>query len=553
MSMHQGKRSRHSTLGAFLALAVVTAGLLAIVVALVIAPEAPSKPLRLLNENLVFTDTREIHFALQGARGHIKWRVLGSNGEVVSAGQSEAKPKKTVVTLPHLLSTGYYSLYIRDSTDDNIRTSFGVTGREPAADSFYSVQTLTAHPNTEWWRRDFNVIEPMLANLGFTTRRDSAYWNQIEISKGRYAIPHSLRKIFREDSRTGTNLLWTAGSTNALYDQATIPSSRHAIRAYAAYINFILTEEPDIRTVEIFNEFNLNHDSRCGNSGRCYARILRIVYPYVKSRHPDVTIVAGATGGFDRQWWTQFFVSGGGNYADALSFHPYDQLPTALAGFATQLEGLAHHFVGHALPIYISEVGWSISPTGQPGNPAKTSTEEDQAFELVYSFIAPRAELNVRLVNWYNAVDYGPTDVERGFGIFRAPSELRGVEGYAPKRSAIAFYVMRRLMSGYHFVRYEKMRGANGAFASSYVFADRDGDIRRVMWRADTIATHSDAAMSLSISAPGTRTTVLNYLGLPQATKTSRSTVRLSLTRAPVYVSSFRGSPDMKTSQPDAR
>lgn len=457
---------------------------------------AAASRLVLQNRVLVFPDPGAVVFTVSGTAETVSWSVGDADGDVVAAGVEETHGRFAKIAIGRKLPTGFYTFSFRSSSDDEVTAAFGVTGPAPSDDPYFSVQTLSAHADGVY-RRNMNRITPMLKDLGFSSRRDSVYWSEYEESKGVYATPSSLEKVLDDDEDVGMSLLWTAGSGNPLYDDGKLPSSPAAIQAYADYIDAFLTQHPHVRRVEMFNEFNATNDSACGATASCYLEIARTVYPLVKSRHPDVTVVAGGVAAVSLDWWRQFFSAGGAAYGDAFSYHPYNLSPERLNETAAEMTSLikkANGGVGK--PLYLSEIGWSISDESS-GNPAKVATEAGQADRLVYSFVAPRASPQIALVNWYQAIDSGSTQTEYNFGLFR--DTTANVAGYQPKRSAIAFYVMRSELDGFHYLRTDSV----AVNVVSYVFGDGEGNIRQVVWRTDDVRSSGSAPIAVRIPTSG--------------------------------------------------
>lgn len=474
--------------------------ILAVVVILLVAspPHRAEAASRLVLQNpvLLFPDPGAVAFTVSGATGSVSWTVKDADGDTVATGSEKSRGRTAKIAIGRAIPTGYYTFSFSSASDDEVTAAFGVTGPAPSDDTYYSVQTLSAHQGGIY-RVDMHRIIPMLKDLGFSSRRDSVYWSEYEQSPGAYVTPPSVARVLDDDAKYGMDLLWTAGSGNPLYDDGKLPSSPAAIQAYAEYIDAFLTEHPQVRLVEMFNEFNGTNDSACGATAACYLDIAKTVYPFVKARHPDVTVIAGGVANVSLNWWRDFFSGGGAAYGDAFSYHPYNLTPSRLDEVAAEVTTLIKRGNdGVGKPLYLSEVGWSISDESS-GNPAKVRTEAEQADQLVYSFIAPQASPQVARVNWYQAIDSGSTATEYNFGLFQDATP--NVAGYQPKRSAIAFYVMRTELDGYHYVRTDEL----ASNVVSYVFGDGEGNIRQVVWRTDTFRSLDSATVPVTIPTSG--------------------------------------------------
>lgn len=513
--------------------AVVVLVVVGLVVIPRIAREAGAPRLVLENPDLVFSDPDAIVFMLSGADSGLTWQVMDESGARIAEGTKGPRNGAQTVSLPEPLPTGYYTVSFSSRSAEGLTAAFGVTGPAPAPDPYFSVQTLSAHSGSVY-RQNMDRLIPLLSGLGFSTRRDSVYWSQYEKVRGSYKTPHDIQQILDEDRDSGMQLFWTAGSGNPNYDDGRLPSSPEGIKAYADYVDAFLTEHPGITTVELFNEFNGTNDSACGASAKCYLDVAKVVYPLVKARHPAVTVVAGGLARVSLDWWKDFFEAGGAAYGDAFSYHPYDLTSRRLTEVADDITALIKkHNHGLGKPLYLSEIGWSIS-TEISGNPAKVSTQAQQADRLVYSYVAPRKTAQVAAVNWYQAVDYGPTPTEYGFGLFEEPTDE--VRGFQPKRAAIAFYVMRSHLDGYRFVR----TVALASDVTSYIFTNGEGDIAQVVWLNDGAITAGSETKRVAIPTYGKKfTTITDTDGRRLPTSSMKGRVmEQDLSSSPVFISS---------------
>lgn len=496
-----------------------------------IARDVRAPRLVLENSVLIFPNSDAVVFTLSGADDGLTWQVMDESGVRVAQGMQAPGDGKQTFSMPEALPTGYYTISFSSPSAGGLTAAFGVTGPAPASDTYFSVQTLSAHPGSVY-RHNMDRLIPLLTSLGFSTRRDSVYWSQYEEVRGAYETPSDVQQILDEDQEFGMQLFWTAGSGNPSYDGGRLPSSPEGIQAYANYIDAFLTEHPRIRTVELFNEYNGTNDSACGASAECYLDVAKVVYPLVKARHPDVTVVAGGLARVSLDWWRAFFEAGGAAYGDAFSYHPYDLTSGRLIEVADEITALIEkHNRGVGKPLYLSEIGWSIS-TENSGNPAKVTTQARQADRLVYSYVAPRKTTQVAGVNWYQAVDYGPTPTEYNFGLFEEPTD--SIRGFQPKRAAIAFYVMRSHLDGYRFSR----TVALAPDVTSYVFSDAEGNIAQVVWRDDAASSADSGTRRVAIPTYGKRsTTITDTDGRPlHASPGKGNTLERDVSSSPVFV-----------------
>lgn len=526
-------------LSLFVSIAILTAGLFVIVSP---HPVAAASNLVLQNPILIFQNSNAVTFMVSGATETVSWNVKNSKGQQVVSGTQAPDNDTATIAITQTIPTGYYTFSFSSPSNDEVVAAFGVTGPTPSKNPFYSVQTLSAHSSSVY-RNNMDRLIPMLKNLGFSTRRDSVYWNEYEQSPGSYATPASIQQILNYDQQYDMELFWTAGSGNSNYDGGNLPSSPAGIQAYAEYIDAFLTEHPRIKIVEMFNEFNGTNNSACGATAACYLDIAQVVYPFVKSRHPEVTIVAGGLAAVSISWWQDYFSAGGAAYGDAFSYHPYNLATYRLNEVADQItDMIKQNNNGVGKPLYMSEIGWSIS-TDTTGNPAKVTTEAQQADRLIYSYIAPQASSQIAGVNWYQALNYGSTNTEYNFGLFQRSTA--NIVGYQPKQSAIAFYVMRSQLDGYQYTRTDTL----APNVLSYVFANNKGDTTQILWRTDTFQSMDPATTAVTIPTTGKKyTSVTNVNGERLAyTSNNAQSINEAVSLSPLFVTTSDTAP--QTSQ----
>lgn len=521
-------RTIYDKLSLLILFAVLTAG---VFVTFNTSTAKAASSLMLQNPILIFQNPEAVSFTVSGATENVQWTVKDSKGQSISSGSQAPNNDTATIAIGQKIPTGYYTLSFSSPSNDEITAAFGVTGPTPSKNPYFSAQTLSAHSGSVY-RNNMNRIIPMLKNLGFSSRRDSVYWNEYELTPGNYATPPSIQQILDYDQQNDMDLFWTAGSGNSHYDSGNLPSSSTGIQAYAKYIDDFLTQHPRVKIVEMLNEFNGTNNSACGATAACYIEIAKVVYPYVKSRHPDVTIVAGGLAAVSLSWWQDFFSAGGAAYGDAFSYHPYNLATYRINETADEVTNMIkQNNNGVGKPLYLSEIGWSIA-NSTTGNPAKVLTEAQQADRLVYSFVAPQASPQIAGVNWYHALNYGSTDTEYNFGLFQRSTA--NIIGYQPKQSAIAFYVMRAQLDGYTYTRTDAL--ANNI--NSYIFTNAKGDTVQALWRTDTFNSMDPATTPITIPTNGRKyTSVMNVNGERIALYDSNATsINENLSLSPLFV-----------------
>lgn len=499
--------------------------------------------IQVTNNTLLFKSTVPVTFALQGTSGEsVDWTVKDSNDTQVSSGTTT----NGTVEVKDRLSVGYYTLSLQSASNTPTTISFGVI-MKPSYDRFYGTKTLTAH-SSSLYRSDYARILPMISDLGFSTRRDSVYWAEYEPdTKGVYSTPAVHQNILNIDTSLGTDFIWTAGRQNSLYGNSTYPSTTDEIQGYTDYINAFLTEHPQIKRVEILNEFNGSDPSApgCGNTPQCYYNIIEVVYPQVKAAHPTVEIIAGGTVGSAASWLQGLLDLGGGQYMDAYSIHPYSQTPDTMAANTKNISNRIQTATGQKKPVYITEFGYTISGPNSTSW-TKIASEQLQAYGLIYAYSAAR-EGGATALSWYNSINYAASgsSSEGNFGLFYNLANRTNATAYQPKQSAIAFNIMRQKLDGYTYSHLDVLRDDAQGRVNSYVYTKPNGDRMQVVFRSDrNIAADQDNAdptpTPVSIPTNGrTYSYIDSYLNHTILTSSDASNaLAYNVSLEPIYVES---------------
>jgi hypothetical protein len=166
-------------------------------------------------------------------------------------------------------------------------------------------------------------------------------WDEIETMPGVYTWNPSLDDDITVLRRTGAPVLLTIITTPEwarIYPQVRCsPPQPGYLDDYAAFIAAVIDRYKP-QAVELTNEPEVPHEvigsldkwMGCwGREGGYYAEMLKAVYPRIKARHPDVTVVAGSLMLDDAliDFWKDVLANGGGGNYDAVSYHGYAYYP----------------------------------------------------------------------------------------------------------------------------------------------------------------------------------------------------------------------------------
>lgn len=271
-------------------------------------------------------------------------------------------------------------------------------------------------------------VKPITAG-GFGIIRDEIYWADVEKTKGSYTVPEYDENYVKTFAENGTKILIALDYSNTLYDSTGFPKTDSSIEAYANYCAFMAEHfKGKIDYFEIWNE--PCYESFTGGSaisGADYAKLLKAAYTAIKKVNKEATVVGCALGAVNKGTVNTFFSdilkAGGGEYMDAMSFHPYidtgmycDETSVENHRVEKQLSAVQKILADNNLqnmPIWITEVGTSSNTS------AAGYTEEEQAVNLIRYITLLKSEEHVEKVFIYNFKAKGTdaSDKEANYGV----------------------------------------------------------------------------------------------------------------------------------------
>ncbi|MFT4305509.1 MAG: cellulase family glycosylhydrolase [Microbacterium sp.] len=478
------------------------------------------------NETLIL-DQATAAFAIASSSS-FDWTVTDTAGAVVDSGQDVEAASLTAVSLA-AVTQGYYTVTVTTSGGDAWETPFIVIdtgGQGIQADARFGVGT---HVERDPYVGTIDAALDSAQALGFAAIRNDVTWSKNETTAGTYTWGTDFVDAFDQLGARGMTLLPVVGYNNKLYDDNETVSSATGLAAYAAYAAAVV-ERFDTDQIEVYNEFNHNSQSNnsCGQTADCYLPLLKAAYQAVKAADPSVEVVAGATALYAGDWFTQLWSLGGLDYADVMSFHPYevadssptlgdpDLLKQIVQNAQTDMDAYAD---GQATPaISVTEIGWSTK-TGGAGL-------DQQGGALVRTTVAALAG-GATSVYWYDLVndEADAADHEGNFGIFF--QQVDGVAAYPPKPAAMARAVLAAKITGLELSAVE-------SFTDDFTsVAFGQDDPVRVAWSAN-------GSYQAVYTASGT-VTVTTSAGVVTQVEPVDGVVTVPLTSEPVFVEGATG------------
>lgn len=308
-------------------------------------------------------------------------------------------------------------------------------------------------------------------------------------------------------ARAGINPLPILDYANPKYDDGQTPYDDAGRAAFAAYTTAVMTHwKGRFRAVEVYNEYNAGWFTTGPASAdpNYYAALLASTYTAVKAVDPSVAVVGGVTYGTALDWLTAVFEAGGMQHMDVISNHPYTGAPESAPGLDVAEQQVAElikqHNGGVAKPVWVSELGWSLS---------------DQlvtAGYLVRGLVLTLAG-GVEKFFWYDLVG------DQNFGLLNQDGDA-----YSPRPVFTAYANAIRVLTGRTFAGHDSQ--GDGA-ALSYRFTGKDADAA-VLW-----STQARSALTVSTTQP---VTLVDVTGTPRTLTPVNGEIYLTLTGSPVYL-----------------
>lgn len=281
--------------------------------------------------------------------------------------------------------------------------------------TFFAMQSHSLQGDTSHHARTCKLM----AEAGIKLIRDEMYWSNLEKEKGNIIFPDNYIQNVDITLANGIDPLIILDYGNPNYDNGMAPFTEEGRAAFARYCSAVVSKfKGKIKYFEIWNEPNIPGFWKPEPNPKDYVLLLKAAYIACKTANPNCVILGGATSGVDTTFLETVFQTGGLQYMDMLSLHPYTGVSPEenhLIGKLNAARKLTEKY-GKPLRIWITEVGY---PThiGANGFP-----EETQSNYLVRTYLESLANGYVDAVFWYWFGPDGPDETysEDRFGIIRS-------------------------------------------------------------------------------------------------------------------------------------
>ncbi|WP_299087702.1 glycosyl hydrolase [uncultured Microbacterium sp.] len=417
--------------------------------------EATSATAGIVSDSLIMNaDTASVAIAL--APGAASWSARRGE-EVVASGEANLAGALAGIPLDGI-EQGYFDFTVTDSAGASITTPIVVV-----AGDGYGIQTDPRFGVGMHVENDiYTGAARYAASLGIAEGRNDILWRHNETVKGQYDWAPNYVREFTRMHVNGVKVMGIVNYGNALYGNKNTPDTPEALAAYGRYAAAI-AQRFDLVGLEVFNEFNHERFNKtgCGTAPACYIPLLQTVHDNVRAVDPDLPLVAGSTANYDAAWFDGLWQAGGMNYADAMSYHPYQIVPdpAGLAGIIATSRDSMQAYGGGTLPIWITELG-STSTGGMP-------SQLEQA-EFAFKASITAFGNGVEKFFWYDLINDSPdpTVHEGNFGLFGQP--ISGVTALPPKPVAMTVALVITHLADHEAAAAEPL----SADVLSYAFGD---------------------------------------------------------------------------------
>lgn len=272
----------------------------------------------------------------------------------------------------------------------------------------------------------------MLRQAGATSIRDEIEWDHVETQKDVLSISPRQDSYVRAAHAAGMDVMLILDYSNPLYDNFDRPRSDEAIAAFTRYAVFLARHFRGIvNKIEIWNEWDIaigGGGITTGGSPEDYMRLVRSVYPALKTVDRRITVIAGAmtNAGMFNGFLDGNLAGGLLDNCDVVSLHPYNWgdipfserrperwIPTRIERVQNKLR---EHNGGKDFPVYVTEMSWPTQLDNRGIAP------DWAAAYMARSYLLSATLSYVKGYWWHNLQDNAFSDIRSSdnFGLVRA-------------------------------------------------------------------------------------------------------------------------------------
>ena len=368
---------------------------------------------------------------------------------------------------------------------------FSIMNKLTEDDEPNNVIRTNSHHGVGWG--DPEVVLKMATEVGFSGIRDEIRWHHAELEEGVYTKPTGKRDWINSAERNGLSSLWILDYSNLLYtdnlyafpDDSKFKGSEDAFVKYVDWVS--KTYGNEIEYYQLWNEPDTSGFNYYSSGASKYVKLLKKVYPVIKKNDPDAKVVGVAASRNGLGFAKLVLLYGGGDYMDAISFHPYQA--TGKFSGESHIKAINNYknalkSYGHAdMPMLITEMGIAAFPEG-----GVWPDEYVAAAQTIQMWAISQADSSVEAVYQFHFMNNHPSilwddaqSIQQRFGLINHENEL---VPYSARPAAIAAAAYNKLVGNAKVVnQYTKVADENGHKTYLYHFErEKDGKDVLIYW-----------------------------------------------------------------------
>jgi hypothetical protein len=190
------------------------------------------------------------------------------------------------------------SAWVGDKEVDSARAAFAVLEDRDFSSAGDSPFGIGSHFG-QWYQPD---IVPLIARAGIREVRDDVYWNVVEQQKDVFAFPQRYESFMKALAEAKINVHLNLAYGNKFHDDGKAPYTEEGFTAYARYGAEVLKHYPQVRSAEVWNEWNSPGfcPGPAASKPDVYLELLNHASAAIKKARPDAKVVGCSTTGL---WW----------------------------------------------------------------------------------------------------------------------------------------------------------------------------------------------------------------------------------------------------------
>jgi hypothetical protein len=186
------------------------------------------------------------------------------------------------------------------------------------------------HELTAFTKERLDSVISLGANLGIKWVRLSVNWSNVVDTAGIYhweKVDQIINGLYENNIEIG--LCITGG--HKLYTQSIAPNTPEAIAHWKEYVTIFVNRYKDkISHWELWNEPNTPWFWKPYPKAADYVALMKEFHSVIKEIQPEARIAGGSLARLDMMFADTIFQLGIGDYINAVTYHPYSELPEAI-------------------------------------------------------------------------------------------------------------------------------------------------------------------------------------------------------------------------------